>query len=81
MARCSRFDEYDPDGAEAVASVDELISALESDRRTVYACRAMSNLTTVNEEPVEIGEATVHPRMSRDSWNFGDGPVVDQATA
>ena len=65
VARCSRFDEYVPDGAEAVASVDELISALESDRRIVYACRAMSNLTTVNEEPVEIGEVTVHPEVER----------------
>jgi hypothetical protein len=65
VARCSRFDEYDPDGAEAVASVDELIAALESDRRTVYACRAMSNLTTVNDEPVEIGEVTVHPEVER----------------
>ncbi|MDA8182876.1 MAG: HEPN domain-containing protein [Actinomycetota bacterium] len=65
VARCSRSDDYDPDGAEAVASVDELISALESDRRIVYACRAMSNLTTVNEAPVEVGEVTVHPEMER----------------
>ena len=65
VARCSEFDEYDPDGADAVASVDELIAALESDRRTVYACRAMSNLTTANEEPVEIGEVTVHPETER----------------
>ncbi|HVX22747.1 MAG TPA: hypothetical protein VHB02_15470 [Acidimicrobiales bacterium] len=63
VARCSRFDEYDPDGPEAVASIDELIAALESDRRTVYACRAMSNLTTVSDEPVEIGEVTVHPEV------------------
>ena len=65
IARCSRFDEYDPDGPEAVESVDELIAALESDRRTVFACRAMSNLTTVNQEPVEIGEVTVHPEVER----------------
>jgi len=25
----------------------------------------MSNLTTVNEEPVEIGDVTVHPEVER----------------
>ena len=32
-------------------------------------------------DPRATTETRTAGRMSRDSWNFGDGPVVDQATA
>jgi hypothetical protein len=65
IVRCSRFDEYDPDGPEAVETVDELIAVLNADQATVYACRAMSNLSTVGADAVEIGEVTVFPEVER----------------
>ena len=75
VVRCARLEEYDPDGPAAIETVEELISVLDAPEGTVFACRAMSNLTTVGPEPVEIGEVTVYPETER----FGG--LVDQAVS
>jgi hypothetical protein len=75
IVRCARLDEYDPTGAAAVETVEELIAVLDADEATVYACRAMSNLTTEGQQPTVIGDVTVYPETER----FGG--LVRQAVA
>jgi hypothetical protein len=75
IVRCARRGEYDPGGPAAVETVDELIAVLDAREATVYACRAMSNLTTEGEEPIVIGDVTVYPETER----FGG--LVRQAVA
>jgi hypothetical protein len=75
IVRCARLDDYDPDGPAAVETVEELIAVLDADEATVYACRAMSNLTTEGQEPIVIGDVTIYPEIER----FGG--LVRQAVA
>ena len=65
IVRCARLDKYDPYGAPAVETIEELIAVLEADEATVYACRAMSNMTAEGHEPIVIGDVTVYPETER----------------
>lgn len=52
---------FEADSAPVAESADELISVLDSDEYTIHCCRAVSHITTADEEPVQIGDVTIYP--------------------
>lgn len=55
------------DAQGAFEAIDELISTLESPTIGVAACRVLQHLTTHDENPMCIGEVTVHPAVGWDA--------------
>jgi hypothetical protein len=68
ITRCARAgdDAYETNTPEVQESITELISVLDAPEYTMTCCRAMSHLTTKDEQPVTIGDITIYPESDRD---------------
>jgi len=68
ITRCAKAggDVYETNAPGVQESIAELIAVLDSPRYTMTCCRAMSHLTTKDEQPVTLGDITIYPQGSRD---------------
>jgi hypothetical protein len=66
ITKCAKAggDQYEADTPPVQEAVEELIRVLDSPRYTVTCCRAISHLTTKEDEPVTIGDITIYPESS-----------------
>lgn len=72
VARCAAYaDEYEADSEPVNQSLDELIALLHSGTERIRCCRAVSHLTTVTGEPIDIDGMTIYP-------DTGPGSLHDQ---
>ncbi len=66
ITRCARTgdDVYEADTPAVQEAVEELIHVLDTPDSTLTCCRAMSHLTTRDNEPVHFGDVSIYPENS-----------------
>lgn len=68
VTRCARAgdDVYETNTSGVQESITELVTVLDSPQYKMTCCRAMSHLTTRDDQPVTLGDITIFPESSRD---------------